>query len=561
MAKNPFQATGDARVRRSSLDLSHSHLLSQKFGQLVPLSPIEVLPGDVVDIGLSSFIRSQPLVRPPIGRTKLRTYTFYVPYRILWADWDTFIAGQEDYDPETPYVPPELPYFPSPFETLADAEMTKLGSLWDYFGWPVDSSAWDVYKPATSYKAMTFPHEAYWLIYNEYFRVPGIQPKLVPNYQTPDDAALVAWQYSPAYRNHTRDYFTAALPWTQRGTAPALPVFGSAAILSDWTSLYAAAPGGTQVATAPAAMQGNTTNAFEGQFGNPAAASGVINTGAEYALTEYDALNEQALSVDINGLTSVDINDLRLAWQTQVFLERNARGGARYTEVIQSHFRVKLDDGRIQRPEFIGGTVSDILFSEIPQTSTSTGSSTPQGYLAGHGVGSDVQNIGKFRVPEHGVIITLVCITVDAVYNQGFPRSFARRLQLDFPWPEFVGLGEQEIYNYEIYAGADALNLDPFGYTGRYNELRYLPNIVSGQLRPGQNQQTWTQARYFSSRPTLSSAFISTENESSNGGAWMRPFAVTDPDTTPPFVAHYARKVHMLRPVPYLAEPSPILGG
>lgn len=546
MAKNPFQEVGEARVRRSSLDLSHSHLMSQKFGQLVPLAPVEVLPGDIVDIGMSSFIRAQPLVRPPIGRTKLRTYTFYVPYRILWDDWETFIAGQEDYDPETPYVPPTLPFFPNPFETaIADSEQCKIGSLWDYFGWPADSVAADVYDPDASYKAMTFAHDAYWLIYNEFFRVPGIQPKLIPDWSAMDDVNY-SWQYSPAYRNHTRDYFTASLPWTQRGTPPALPVFGSITAATDFDA---------GVATAGGALGGAVTVANAG----PANTLDVVN--AQAAANVRAALNDSVTTTITDDLTTVDINDLRLAWQTQVFLERNARGGARYTETIQSHFRIKLDDGRIQRPEFIGGTVSDILFSEIPQTSTSTDSATPQGYLAGHGVGTDAQSIGKFRVPEHGVIITLTCITVDAVYNQGFPRSFARRLQLDFPWPEFVGLGEQEVFNYELFADGSATDLEPFGFTGRYNELRYLPNVVSGQLRPGQNQATWTQSRFFASRPTLSSAFISTANESGSGGAWMRPFAVTNPDVTPPFVAHYARKLHMLRPVPYLAEPSPILGG
>lgn len=548
MAKNPFQEVGEARVRRSALDLSHSHLMSQKFGQLVPLAPIEVLPGDVVDIGLSSFIRAQPLVRPPIGRTKLRTYTFYVPYRILWDDWESFIAGQEDYDPETPYVPPELPYFPALVEGPAAAVQTAIGSLWDYFGWPAANSADQVYNPVLSYKAMTFPHEAYWLIYNEFFRVPGIQPKLIPDWVAGLTNSAYEWQYSPAYRNHTRDYFTASLPWTQRGTPPALPIFGTAPILSDLPLVSQASP-----------LPAGDDVMFVRESANTlgvADPSSLVN-----AKTRLDNAMEAGLSVDTGNLSSVDINDLRLAWQTQVFLERNARGGARYTETIQSHFRIKLDDGRIQRPEFIGGTVSDILFSEIPQTSTSTDSSTPQGYLAGHGVGTDAQSIGKFRVPEHGVILTLTCITVDAVYNQGFPRSFARRLQLDFPWPEFVGLGEQEVFNYELFADATADDLDPFGFTGRYNELRYLPNVVSGQLRPGQNQSTWTQARQFGSRPTLSSAFISTANESGSAGAWMRPFAVTNPDTTPPFVAHYARKLNMLRPVPYLAEPSPILGG
>nr|QJB20893.1 MAG: major capsid protein [Microvirus sp.] len=550
MGKNPFQAVGDARIRRSALDLSHSHLMSQKFGELVPLSPIEVLPGDVVDLGLSSFIRAQPLVRPPIGRTKLRTYTFYVPYRILWDEWERFIAGQEDYDPEEIYVAPELPYLPQGGAVVNNG-FTAIGTLWDYFGFPTANASEDVYRPTAgggpngSYKAMTFPFDAYWLIYNEYFRVPGIQPKLIPDWSQVDDSDY-AWQYRCAYRNHTRDYMTAALPWTQRGTPPALPVFGS--ITADTTF---------DTTVVPAAVIDNLGLSIgsPGDFG--------MTTGTATGKTRLDqALTDAANTSIADNLTTVDINDLRLAWQTQVFLERNARGGARYSETIQSHFKVKLDDGRIQRPEFLGGTVSDILFSEIPQTSTSTDSATPQGYIAGHGVGSDAQQITKFRVPEHGVIMTLVCITVDAVYNQGFPRSFARRLQLDFPWPEFVGLGEQEIFNWELYAFPhDGLDNDPFGFTGRYNEMRYLPNLVSGQLRPGQNQAQWTQSRSFFERPTLSSAFISTAPESASGGAWMRPFAVTDPDITPPFVAHYARKLNMLRPIPYLAEPSPILGG
>lgn len=547
--KNVFQETGEAKVRRSALDLSHSQLTTQRFGEIQPLSPIEVLPGDIVHIGLSSFIRAQPLVRPPVGRVKLRTYTFYVPYRILWDDWETFIAGQEDYDPLVPYVPPDLPYFPAATATNK-AYMCALGSLWDFFGWPVSSDATTVYNPASSYKAMTFPHEAYWKIYNEYFRVPGIQPKLIPDWVAGQTDINYAWQYSPGYRNHTRDYFSSLLPWTQRGTPPALPVFGSTAAVFDVDVVDMT--GDANWYTTYTKALSPDTNAI----GIPASGNSAITDRAK---REWDA-NLGNNTIGGGTLTSVDINDLRLAWQTQVFLERQARGGARYTETIQSHFKIHLDDGRIQRPEFLGGTVSDILFSEIPQTSES--GTTPQGYLAGHGVGTDSQKVGSFRVPEHGVILTLTCITADAVYSQGFPRSFSRRLQLDFPWPEFTGLGEQEVFNYEIYASpGDGLDMDPMGYTGRYNELRYLPNLVCGQLRPGQNQQTWTMARYFSSRPTLSSAFISTAGESASGGAFMRPFQVTNPSLTPPFVAHYGRQVDIIRPIPYLAEPSAIVGG
>ena len=558
MNKNPFQATGQARIRRSRFDLSHSQLMSQNFGELVPLAPIEVYPGDIVSLGLSSFIRAQPLVRPPIGRTKLRTYHFYINYRILWEEWQRYIAGQEDYEPSTPYVPPVLPYFPV---DDGNTVLATLGSLWDYFGWPIGAASSDVYEPslATSYKAMTFPHDAYWKIYNEFFRVPGIQPELVPDWTQSVDPNY-AWQYRPAYRNHTRDYFTAALPWTQRGAPPALPVFGSINAEFDLPGASATAAGDILLGAKASGIVGATIGGA-GPWDLSGLNDMTVAPGSS-RLQDYNDLLTNNNTIDGGGFTSVDINDLRLAWQTQVFLERNARGGARYTETIESHFHIKLNDGRIQRPEFIGGTTSDILFSEIPQTSTSTGSSTPQGYIAGHGVGSDAQQIGRMRIPEHGVIISLVCITVDAVYNQGFPRSFSRRLQLDFAWPEFTGLGEQEIFNYEVFADpADGEDLQPFGYTGRYNELRYLPNLVCGQLRPSQNQNQWTQSRFFSTRPTLSSAFISTAPESASAGAFMRPFAVTNPATTPPFVAHYGRKVDIIRPIPYLAEPSAILGG
>lgn len=566
MSRNPFQATGDAKVRRSGFDLSCSQLTSQKFGELVPLAPIEVLPGDVFTLGLSSFIRAQLLVRPPIGRTKLRTYTFFIPYRILWDDWATFIGGQEDYDPDVPYVAPDLPYMPVDASAGGD-QLAVLGSLWDYFGFPLgpnSDTTLDVYNPASpnSYKAMTFPWDAYWLTYNEYFRVPGIQPKLIPDWSASANPAY-EWQYKPAYRNHTRDYFTASLPWTQRGAPPALPVFGSAT--AEFDLPFADYSGASQnEILIPGARSAAAVGDPLGVVAGSSAAAGPNSVGfinSNSLKPRYDAWLSDNNVVAAGTFSSVDINDLRLAIQTQVFLERQARGGARYTEVIQSHFGVYIPDERLFRPLFIGGTVSDILFSEIPQTSATTGSDY-QGNLAGTGVGADQQRIGKFRAVEHGIILTLVNITVDSVYSQGFPRSFSRRLQLDFPWPEFVGLGEQEVFNYEVFAGpADDLDLDPFGYTGRYNECRYLPNVVSGQLRPFESQKQWTQARQFDSRPTLSSGFIATASESANDGAWMRPFAVTNPDTTPPFVAHYARQIEAFRPLPYLAEPSAIVGG
>lgn len=543
-SKNPFQSVGVARIPRASFDLSHTVSTPLKHGALVPLPPIECIPGDVFKLGISALIRANPLVTPPFMRAKCRTYTFFVAYRNLDPNWEEFITRGEDGNSVI-----TLPTF----NPSAQAGITGVGTLWDQFGMPLDYPS--AGTPTTDSRPLRYPWDAYWMIWSEYFRVPGIQDEVV--FDNPAAPAAL-FQYFPAWRNWTRDYFTSALPWAQRGTAPALPVFGTASATFTVPYVNHAASAHNQINSV--AIHGGLADDAYGVIRGNTSDDGLSWVNDAAINTENNRLLSDHNTIDGSSFSSVDINDLRLAWQTQVWLERNARAGSRYTEQLLSHFGRAPRDERMQRPEFIGGTVSDITFSEVVQTSETD--TTPQGKLAGHAISSIGSAIGSYRVVEHGLIMTIVCITPDAVYHQGIPRSWLRRTTFDFYFPEFAGLGEQEIFRGELYAVGDATDLNVFGYTGRANEYRYLPNTVHGLFRPGENLEQWTGARNFTSAPTLSAAFINMEGDS-NGSApsLMRPWVVTNPDTTPPWLCQFGHLIQAHRPMPYLAEPSPILGG
>lgn len=550
-SKNIFQSVGIAKLPRASFDLSHSVATAQKHGELWPLPPIECIPGDVFKLGISALVRANPLTTPPFMRAKIRTYSFFVPYRILFPDWEEFITKGEDGN--------SVVSLPIMDVAAADTDPTVVGSLWDAFGWPIGYGTGGRDAAAAP---LQFPYLAYWRIWSEFFRIPGIQNEV--EFTNPTGPGEM-FQYFPAYRNWTRDYFTSALPWAQRGTAPSLPVFGTI----------------TGSTTGSAAFTGNMRDSIP--FGNSdfgvtvdvdgvnsqlgilnnavgAPSAGQITQATSNMRTFLDNNTLNATTSISSSLSSVDINDLRLTWQIQVWLERNARAGARYTEQLLSHFGRAPRDERLQRPEYIGGSVSDVMFSEVVQTSETA--TTPQGKLVGHGIARIGTPIGTYRVLEHGLIMTLACITPDAIYHQGIHASWLRKTTYDFYFPEFAGLGEQAIKRAEIFAtGLTANDHVTFGYTGRYNELRYLPNSVHNLLRPGQNLQQWTGARDFATAPTLSAAFVSMATDSGNAGALMRPWVVTDPATTPPWLVQYAHLVQAHRPMPYLAEPSPILGG
>lgn len=542
---NLFQALDKAPISRSAFDLSHEHKTTFDMGQLIPISCIECIPGDVHRIGAAAVLRMQPMLAPILHQVKLRYYSFFVPYRLLDDQWEEFITRGEDGESVV-----ALPLFKPADFTASVASVTATGSLWDYLGYnPVDVAS-DI---ADQCLPIDYPRRAYVKIWNEFFRVPGIQDELPESYGVANEV------YMPLYRNWTRGYFEAALPFQQRGLPVALPIFGST------NAVFA--PGFADMTTynqeeirIPAKRNADgTTNLGMVKGTIASTASGpLIWTNSPGNFDDYWDAVTAGNTISGASLSSVDIADLRLAWQTQVWMERNARGGARYTEQLQARYGTRPLDARLQRPEYIGGYTSPFLFSEVLQTSSSDAQPTVQGNMAGHGISVQGSNIGSYRVDEHGLIMILACADPVPAYQQGIERSWLRRNTLDFPTPEFVHLSEQEILNAEIYnqpTSADptgSIGRTPFGYTGIYNEMRFIPNRVSSEMR--ETFDYWHLARKFSALPELNADFLSIEPDLAE---LKRIYAVSN---VPGIIGSFGIRLNSVRPIPYLAVPSAIGG-
>lgn len=537
---NLFQALDKAPISRSAFDLSHEHKTTFDMGQLIPISCIECIPGDIHRIGAAAVLRMQPMLAPILHQVKLRYYSFFVPYRLLDDQWEEFITRGEDGESVV-----ALPLFKPADFTASIASVTATGSLWDYLGYnPVDVAS-DI---ADQCLPIDYPRRAYVRIWNEFFRVPGIQDEL------PESVGVTGEVYMPLYRNWTRGYFEAALPFQQRGLPVALPIFGSTSAEFDIpTADYSGLPTG-QIWQPAVPQADNTANNTIGWVN----VLDTVGTSPVQMMENFNSALSAGNTIAGSSLSSVDIADLRLAWQTQVWMERNARGGARYTEQLQARYGTRPLDARLQRPEYIGGYTSPFLFSEVLQTSSSDTQPTVQGNMAGHGISVQGSNIGSYRVDEHGLIMILACADPVPAYQQGIERSWLRRNTLDFPTPEFVHLSEQEILNSEIYnqpTSADptgSIGRTPFGYTGIYNEMRYIPNRVSSEMR--ETFDYWHLARKFSALPELNADFLSIENDLTE---LKRIYAVSN---VPGIIGSFGIRLNSVRPIPYLAVPSAIGG-
>lgn len=523
MNSNPFQKIGKARTPRTAFNLSYEKKFTADMGILYPILADECVPGDVWSVGNSAVIRFQPLVAPILHQIKVKTYYFFVPYRLLDENWEEFITRGE-----TGNLVITLPVFNPNDYADANATVAK-GTIWDFLGMPTG-----VIPPA-EFCPIDYPRRAYYFIWNEFFRDQNLQNEI--NWATDVDG----WEL--LRRNWTKDYFTSALPFQQRGNAPALPVVGSITGDAEFDLRFISPQGGEgDVFAGTAGGAHFTTNVGPNLADVKAGMDGALEAGTDVNIT--------------SALTSVDIADLRLAFQLQVWMERNARSGVRYTEFLNAHFNVAPYDGRLQRPEFIGGTTNDVLISEVLQTSSTDGEPTPQGNLAGHGIAVQTSQVGKYRVEEFGVMIGLMCVYPTPAYQNGINRQWLRRTTYDFYFPEFANLSEQAIMNGELCTipVADdpdgSQNLDIFGYTGRYNEMRYKPNMVCGDMRD--TFDYWHLGRQFNpaSPPALNEDFIV-----------CRPrkdvFAVP---SEPGMVVSFGNHLNVLRPMPVIAEPMK-LGG
>lgn len=541
--------SGAPRIARNAFDLSSERRFTCDMFQLIPVMVEDVLPGDNWRISAECIVRMNPLAVPVMHEVNMSAHYFFLPYRMLYEkwrledpatrtfDWEQYYTGGEDghYNQLPPVV--DVQTAPSSYATNISNPNSLINFLYSLYV-PYDGSA---KKVALVSRA---PDIAYNMIYNEYYRDQTLVPK-VP---------LQQWDW--LYRSWEKDYFTSALPWQQRGTAPALPVAisGGHAIFDGGVQARAAEDGATAFPNNLYSNVGISTTAPPG--------IGVYNTTT--ALTfgseqNYRAwMNQNHIEASPGDIATFDINTLRLTVQTQKWLERNARTGARYTEHLRAHFHVAPRDDRLQRPEYIGGMRSPIIVSEVLQTSQTTPSTSPAGAsslgaMGGHGIMADRSYCGSKFVEEPGIIMGLLSIMPTPVYmNQGVDRQWTKRSRYDEYMSEFIHLGEQAIKLSEIWAQQqiDPDNEPIFGYQGRYNEYRYRRNTVHGLMLT--DYVAWHMARKFATRPYLNKDFVQANEQERQ--ALKRGLAAP---SEPMFLVTYANVCpNVVRPLPWLPDPG-----
>jgi len=504
MAKNIFNSIQLKKPKKNFFDLTHDVKLSTNMGQLTPILTLEVVPGDSIEIGCESIIRFAPMVAPVMHRMDVTMHYFFVPNRILWDNWEAFITNNGPNGTGPEIVAPYVNW------TVTGTATGTWAKFMDYMGIP------PVPTGGVTTAVNALPMAAYQCIYNEYYRDQNLIAPV--NYKLTDGDNSDSRDVLLSLRNRAweHDYFTASLPFAQKGAAVDIPLGAVSGDANIYNNL-------------------GSTTVLSGSSGSPTVIDD-FNAGKTDLWAQTDGLTVEPTT----------INDLRRAYRLQEWLEKNARGGTRYIESILSHFGVKSSDSRLQRPEYITGVKTPVVISEVLNTTGAEGE-LPQGNMAGHGIAVSSGNSGRYYAEEHGYIIGIMSVMPKTAYQQGIPRTFLKLDPLDYFWPSFANIGEQEVKVQELYAYT-ANKEDTFGYVPRYAEYKYMPSRVAGDFRT--TLDYWHLGRIFDSEPTLSQEFIECIPDDSE-----RIFAVTDPEAQKLY-CHVLNKIKAVRPMPKYGTPT-----
>ena len=544
-----FSVAPQVDIKRSIFDRSFQHKTTGNVGDLIPFFVDEVLAGDTFVVDTAFVARMTTPIKPVMDNAYIDIFYFAVPNRLLWDHWKEF-CGENNSSPwadETEYTIPQL--------TAPSGGWSK-GTIADYMGIPIK-------VPNISVNAL--PFRAYALIWNEWFRDQNVQEPCVVSKDDATNAGTNAEASAnpanaelggmPCKVNKFHDYFTSALPEPQKGDPVSIGLTGDAPVIpavedhlwedmihnfSESLNMSMTSIGGSLSKTLPLY--------YRGSGGSPSVAGDLSSEGGSLQLT---ALIPDNLVAKTSKLVAVSINELRLAFATQRLLERDARGGTRYTEVLRAHFGVSSPDARLQRSEYLGGKRVPVNMNQVLQMSASSEDS-PQGNTAAYSLTSDVSSSFTYSATEHCYILGLACVRTDHSYQQGIERMWNRKRRFDFYYPALANIGETAILNKEIFAQGKAADNQAFGYQEAWAEYRYKPNRISGALRSQYDKSldVWHYGDDYSELPTLSASWMA-ETEANVNRTLSVPSTTEDQ-----MIFDFAIKLKCTRPMPIYSVPG-----